>query len=225
MIIGENSRERTSTSTSCSEKKLTNMRASTAEEGVHLLPPRRLSLEQALEWIREDELLEVTPTSPAAPQARASPRTSAPSTGNEAPDPRMRATTLLKILFILSGAAGLVYESIWSRYLGLFVGHSAYAQIVVLVIFLGGMSVGALLAGNRSHRIRDPLVGYAWAEAAVGVLGLIFHPLYQGATTMAYDSWFPASAGTPWHGIVKWTLARILILPQSVILGTTFPLM
>ena len=50
---------------------------------------------------------------------------------------------LLTICFILSGAAGLIYESIWSRYLGLFVGHSAYAQVIVLVIYLGGMSAGA----------------------------------------------------------------------------------
>ena len=39
------------------------MRASTSEEGVHLLPAHKMSLEQALEWIREDELLEVTPAS------------------------------------------------------------------------------------------------------------------------------------------------------------------
>ena len=48
----------------------------------------------------------------------------------------------LCIVFVLSGAAGLIYESIWTRYLGLFVGHSAYAQVLVLVIFLGGMSAG-----------------------------------------------------------------------------------
>ena len=55
---------------------------------------------------------------------------------------------LLCFLFVLSGAAGLVYESIWTRYLGLFVGHDAYAQIVVLVIFLGGMSLGAMAVGR-----------------------------------------------------------------------------
>ena len=43
---------------------------------------------------------------------------------------------VLTLLFILSGAAGLFYESVWSRYLGLFVGHNAYAQVIVLVIFL-----------------------------------------------------------------------------------------
>ena len=55
-------------------------------------------------------------------------------------------TRLLALIFVLSGAAGLIYESIWSRYLGLFVGHSAYAQVIVLVIFLGGMSAGAAIA-------------------------------------------------------------------------------
>jgi GTP-binding protein len=43
------------------EKKLTNMRASTADEAMRLAPFRELSLEQALEFIREDELVEVTP--------------------------------------------------------------------------------------------------------------------------------------------------------------------
>jgi GTP-binding protein len=43
------------------ERKLTNMRSSTAEELVRLIPPRQLSLEQALEFIREDECVEVTP--------------------------------------------------------------------------------------------------------------------------------------------------------------------
>ena len=54
-------------------------------------------------------------------------------------------------VFVLSGAAGLIYESIWTRYLGLFVGHDAYAQILVLVIFLGGMSIGAMLVLSLIH--------------------------------------------------------------------------
>ena len=63
MIVGENTREEDIDINIVREKKLTNMRASTSEEGIHLLPVHKLSLEQALEWIREDELLEVTPTS------------------------------------------------------------------------------------------------------------------------------------------------------------------
>jgi predicted membrane-bound spermidine synthase len=137
----------------------------------------------------------------------------------------MRPRTLLAILFVLSGMAGLIYESIWSRYLGLFVGHGAYAQIIVLVIYLGGMSLGALLTAGRSERLRDPLALYAAAEAAAGVLGLLFHPLFTLATRTAYDVWFPAlGVGAPLQ-LVKWSLAGALILPQSILLGTTFPLM
>jgi GTP-binding protein len=63
MIVGENPRPEDIDVNIVREKKLTNMRASTSDEGVHLLPVHNMSLEQALEWIREDELLEVTPQS------------------------------------------------------------------------------------------------------------------------------------------------------------------
>jgi GTP-binding protein len=63
MVVGENAREEDIDANMVREKKLTNMRASTSEESIHLLPVHRLSLEQSLEWIRDDELLEVTPQS------------------------------------------------------------------------------------------------------------------------------------------------------------------
>jgi predicted membrane-bound spermidine synthase len=130
----------------------------------------------------------------------------------------------LVAVFVLSGAAGLIYESLWSRYLGLFVGHSAYAQIIVLVIFLGGMSLGAHLVGRRSERIRRPLIGYAVVELVVGVLAMVFHDAFLAATDFAYASIFPSFSG---FGLtaVKWAIAGLLILPQSILLGATFPLM
>ena len=132
---------------------------------------------------------------------------------------------LLTTVFVISGAAGLIYESIWSRYLSLFVGHSAYAQIIVLVIFLGGMSLGALLVGRRSERLRRPLVWYASVELAVGVIGLLFNVLYVDVSDFAYDAVFPVLAGGWALTMVKWLFACLLILPQSILLGTTFPLM
>jgi GTP-binding protein len=61
MIVGENARSDDMDINPTKERKLTNMRSSTAEELVRLIPPRQLSLEQALEFIREDECVEVTP--------------------------------------------------------------------------------------------------------------------------------------------------------------------
>jgi GTP-binding protein len=63
MVVGENAREKDIDVNVTKEKKLTNMRASTSDEAVHLVPPRTMSLEQALEFLAEDELLEVTPVS------------------------------------------------------------------------------------------------------------------------------------------------------------------
>jgi GTP-binding protein len=62
-VVGEHSRDNDLDVNITKEKKLTNMRASSADESVRLTPPRTMSLEQNLEWIREDELLEVTPKS------------------------------------------------------------------------------------------------------------------------------------------------------------------
>jgi GTP-binding protein len=63
MIVGENARSNDLDVNITKEKKQTNMRASTADEGIRLIPPRRLGLEQAIEWINDDELVEVTPSS------------------------------------------------------------------------------------------------------------------------------------------------------------------
>jgi GTP-binding protein len=63
MIIGENARPADLDVNVTKEKKQTNMRASTADEAVRLVPPRRLGLEQAIEFINDDELVEVTPKS------------------------------------------------------------------------------------------------------------------------------------------------------------------
>jgi GTP-binding protein len=63
MIVGENARANDLDVNVTKEKKQTNMRASTADEAIRLVPPRRLGLEQAVEFINDDELVEVTPKS------------------------------------------------------------------------------------------------------------------------------------------------------------------
>ena len=63
MIIGEHSRENDLDVNPCKMKKLTNMRASGSDDAVKLAPPRMMELEQCMEWIRPDELIEVTPKS------------------------------------------------------------------------------------------------------------------------------------------------------------------
>src|SRR5437773_6427324 len=98
----------------------------------------------------------------------------------------------LYVLFTASGFAGLIYESIWTQYLKLFLGHAAYAQSLVLAVFMGGMAAGAALCARRSARIANPLLVYALAEGLIGLLALVFHPLFVALTGWSHDSLLPA---------------------------------
>lgn len=136
----------------------------------------------------------------------------------------IRIRTLF-VLFAVSGFCGLIYESIWSHYLKLFLGHAAYAQTVVLIVFIGGLALGSWLTGHFVLRMRRPLVAYAAAEFLVGVAALVFHFIFVASTDWAYDRLLPALCSTEGWCWPQWLLAAALILPQSILLGTTFPLM
>lgn len=131
----------------------------------------------------------------------------------------------LLAIFVLSGFAGLIYQSIWSHYLGLFLGHAAYAQALVLAIFMGGMAVGAAWIAHAGQRWRNLIRGYALIEAAIGILGLLFHTIFTNVAAFSYETLIPALGSPLTVDIVRWTVATILILPQTILLGMTFPLM
>src|SRR5436190_2149250 len=131
----------------------------------------------------------------------------------------------LYLLFTASGFAGLIYESIWTNYLKLFLGHAAYAQSLVLVVFMGGMAAGAAWCGKRSTRMTNPLKAYAAVEALVGLAALVFHAVFVALTDWSYD-WLLPALGNEWLALAaKLGVSCLIILPQSVLLGATFPLM
>ncbi len=128
-------------------------------------------------------------------------------------------------LFAVSGFSGLIYESIWTHYLKLFLGHAAYAQTLVLTIFMGGMALGSWLAARYGKNIRSLLLSYAMVEGIIGLLALGFHPVFVGATNFSFSTIIPVLPSSGAVQVFKWTMAAGLILPQSVLLGATFPLM
>src|SRR5471032_1284959 len=137
----------------------------------------------------------------------------------------MRSRTAFYLLFTASGFAGLIYESIWTHYLKLFLGHAAYAQSLVLIVFMGGLALGSALMGRWSTRIARPLIAYALVEGLVGLLALGFHEVFVATTGFAYASVLPSLDSDALALVVKLGLSTLLILPQSVLLGMTFPLM
>jgi spermidine synthase len=130
----------------------------------------------------------------------------------------------LLAIFAVSGFTGLIYESVWSQYLKLFLGHAAYAQTVVLAIFMGGMALGSWLVARYCARLRHLLWGYLLVEGLIGILGILFHRVFVSVTDLSLARVIPLLApGLAIHAY-KWSLAALLVLPQSVLLGMTFPL-
>ncbi len=137
----------------------------------------------------------------------------------------LRHRNIFFLLFALSGFSGLIYESIWTHYLKLFLGHAAYAQTLVLAIFMGGLALGSWICSKYSVWWKNLLLGYAVAEGAIGLFALIFHTAFVQAVDISYTSVIP-NLGSPLSiTAYKWTLSALMILPQSTLLGMTFPLM
>src|SRR5881397_2510980 len=136
-----------------------------------------------------------------------------------------RNVKLLFALFALSGFTGLIYESVWSHYLRLFLGAAAFAQSFVLAAFMGGMALGAWLASRWSARLKNLLAAYGWIEAAIGVAALIFHESFLLLTQFSLDQVLPALGSPAAVEIYKYSLCAVLIVPQTLLLGMTFPLL
>jgi len=128
------------------------------------------------------------------------------------------------IIFALSGFSGLIYESIWTHYLKLFLGHASYSQALVLIIFMGGMAIGAWIISKVNPRIKNPLFVYSIIEGTIGVFALFFHTIFTTSIDFLYNYFLTISSPFIIE-MIKWGFSILIILPQSILLGMTFPLM
>jgi predicted membrane-bound spermidine synthase len=136
-----------------------------------------------------------------------------------------RRILLFFSLFALSGFSGLIYESVWTSYLSLFLGHAAYAQILVLAIYMGGMAAGSWICSTFCFRWKNLLLGYSLAEGTIGLLALAFHSAFVGLLDFSYSTVIPYLGSPMLIEAFKWSLSGLIVLPQAILLGMTFPLM
>ena len=150
---------------------------------------------------------------PAAPAAREEPAVG-----------RRLVLPLLAVAFLLSGAASLVYQVAWLRYLGLIFGNTTWAAATLLAVFMGGLGLGALLLGRLGDRISRPLVAYALCEVAIAMLALASPELLSwidGAYVAVYRSF----GNQPLlFALCRALLAAAFLLPPTMLMGATLPL-
>src|SRR3977135_200216 len=135
-----------------------------------------------------------------------------------------RLSPIILGLFFCSGASALVYEVIWSRYLGLMLGSTIQAQTVVLAVFMGGLALGNSIFGKRADWLRQPLATYGYVEIAIALFAFFFNNLYAGMDNVfvAVGSKFLQQSG--WLLVFKAGLSVVLLLVPTILMGGTLPL-
>ena len=133
-------------------------------------------------------------------------------------------TPFVLTIFFLSGCCGLVYESLWARYLTELTGGTALSQLIVLMVFMGGLSLGAMLVGRLvDKQMGRGLVVYGWLEIGIGLYAIIFPYLHSKLSHFYFSAGANLGSGTAGLLGLKILLAFLLIIMPSVAMGGTLP--
>jgi spermidine synthase/tetratricopeptide (TPR) repeat protein/MFS family permease len=134
---------------------------------------------------------------------------------------------IIAVLFIVSGAAGLVYQIVWFKYLSLFLGNTTYAQTIVLATFMGGLAIGASLWGRRADRTARPLALYAILEMLIGFYCLLYPFLLNlfkaGFVSVVQSSDLPIDSSAVL--LLKLAVSILTLLLPTILMGGTLPVL
>ena len=127
-------------------------------------------------------------------------------------------------LFVCSGFAGLLYEVVFAKHLGVIFGGTSLAAYTVMATYMGGMALGAWLGGILADRVRSPLKWYAVAEGAIGIYALatpaLFKLIAHIYAVLAADVRPDAPVLTLWRVL----LGVIVLGIPTILMGTTLPI-
>jgi spermidine synthase len=136
---------------------------------------------------------------------------------------------LVLVCFVVSGFAGLLYETAWTREFSFVFGTSNLAVATVLAAYMGGLSLGAILAGRFMHRIRRPVLVYGVLELGIAASALAVPALIR-AVSLLYRPLFATTGMLPEEGgfasAVFYAIASFLILGiPTTLMGATLPML
>jgi spermidine synthase len=126
-------------------------------------------------------------------------------------------------IFILSGAAALIDEIVWSRQLVLVFGNTTQAVSAILTGFFGGVAVGSYVGGRIADRVRSPLRMYGLLELALAVVVLLT-PISFRLINELYRGVYPSLEGSPQVlALLRVGFATLALAPATVLMGATLP--
>ncbi len=131
-----------------------------------------------------------------------------------------RDTTIIFVITFLTGFTSLIYEISWNRYLSLILGDTVAASTIVLMSFMAGFGLGALLLGKYANRVVNPGRFLALLLGAVGMISLLNYFIISGIV----ESMFGSFSGILMGDLVFFPLTFILLFIPAFFLGGIFPL-
>jgi predicted membrane-bound spermidine synthase len=135
-----------------------------------------------------------------------------PHTTKQGNDSRL---IIVAVLFLLSGAAGLIYQIVWQRLLEIYFGVTMTAITLIVAAYMAGLGIGSLLGGRIAHRIKRVVLTYGLVEVAIAIFGFF---------SLSLIHWIgQRTAGSPYP--VVFLLSFTLLLIPTVLMGMTLPLL
>jgi len=138
-----------------------------------------------------------------------------------------RSYAIIFLLFLLSGATGLIYEVIWLRQLVLIFGSTQFATSTILSTFMGGLALGAFLAGRWTGGTRiPPLRLYGLLELGIGLYALAVPFLFSSLTPIYRVIWQAgASESFVLLSLAKFAGIALVLLPPTTLMGASLPIL
>jgi spermidine synthase len=143
----------------------------------------------------------------------------------EKPGSEPKLLLVMGVVFFFSGFSSLIYEVVWMRRLSLFFGSDVYSAALTLGAFMGGLTLGSLLAARYADHLKKPLVWYGLLEISIGLYALFFPNflnMFSGEYRRIYQSFFSTA---PWiYNSFRILVASVTLLIPTTMMGSTLPL-
>ena len=132
---------------------------------------------------------------------------------------------IVYLVFLASGAAGLVYEITWTRALSYVFGTGTYALSAVVVAYMGGLALGARLAGRRSDTLTHPLLIYAGLELGIALCGFLLPGVLRNLSVIDGLTYNLGGGGFVLLTTGRFLASIVVLLLPTALMGATLPLL
>ena len=138
---------------------------------------------------------------------------------------RSRLPPWAALCFFFSGAAGLLYEIVWSKELAYLLGSSLHAVAAVVASFLLGLALGARFLGVPFSRRANAARTYALLELGVGLLGLAILPALRASDPLIGQLYRALGGEGTAFAAARLVLVMLALLPPAALMGATLPVL